>query len=93
MKMLRGRRRGRHAGLFGTAQAVAAFGRYGWESDPRLNIAPDLMHRAVQEHEETNGMRRGLGWMIKAREDASAGDRSSPDSYGHTGFTGNISMD
>jgi CubicO group peptidase (beta-lactamase class C family) len=77
-----------HAGLFGTARDVAAFGQAWLESDPRLNIAPDLLHRAVQEHEETGGMRRGLGWMIKAREDSSAGDLLSADSYGHTGFTG-----
>jgi CubicO group peptidase (beta-lactamase class C family) len=77
-----------HAGLFGTAHDVAAFGQAWLESDPRLNIAPDLLHLAVQEHEETDGMRRGLGWMIKAREDSSAGDLFSADSYGHTGFTG-----
>jgi CubicO group peptidase (beta-lactamase class C family) len=77
-----------HAGLFSTARDVAAFGQAWLESDPRLSIAPDLLHRAVQEHEETGGMRRGLGWMIKAREDSPAGDLLSADSYGHTGFTG-----
>lgn len=77
-----------HAGLFGTARDIAAFGQAWLESDLRLKIAPDVMHRAIQEHEETNGMRRGLGWMIKAYEDASAGDRFSVESYGHTGFTG-----
>lgn len=77
-----------HAGLFGTACDVAALGQAWLDSDPRLNIAPDLRQRAIREREETDGMRRGLGWMIKAYEDASAGDRFSPDSYGHTGFTG-----
>jgi CubicO group peptidase (beta-lactamase class C family) len=77
-----------HAGLFGTARDVAAFGQAWLDADPRLNITPDLRQRAIQEHEETDGMRRGLGWMIKAFEDSSAGDRFSPDSYGHTGFTG-----
>ncbi len=77
-----------HAGLFGTARDVAAFGQAWLDSDPRLNIAPDLRQRAIRELEETDGMRRGLGWMIKAHDDASAGDRFSPDSYGHTGFTG-----
>ena len=75
-----------HAGLFGTARDVAAFGQVWLESD--LNIAPDLLHSAVQEHEATAGMRRGLGWMLKARDDASAGDRFSADSYGYTRFTG-----
>ncbi len=77
-----------HAGLFGTARDVAALGQAWLERDPRLNIAPDLMQSAIEPHEETGGMRRGLGWMIKAREDASAGDLFSADSYGHTGFTG-----
>ena len=56
--------------------------------DPRLKIDPNLMQSATQEHEETGGMRRGLGWMLKAHEDSSAGDLFSSDSYGHTGFTG-----
>jgi CubicO group peptidase (beta-lactamase class C family) len=83
-----GGRRGRARGLFGTARDVAAFGQAWLEADPRLKIAPDLMGAAVQEHEATGGMRRGLGWMIRAREDSSAGDLLSADSYGHTGFTG-----
>jgi CubicO group peptidase (beta-lactamase class C family) len=77
-----------HAGLFGTAHDVAALGQAWLERDPRLKIAPDLMQSATQPHEETEGMRRGLGWMIKAREDSSAGDLFNVDSYGHTGFTG-----
>jgi CubicO group peptidase (beta-lactamase class C family) len=77
-----------HAGLFGTARDVAALGQAWLERDPRLKIAPDLMQAATQPHEETEGMRRGLGWMIKAREDSSAGDLFNVDSYGHTGFTG-----
>jgi CubicO group peptidase (beta-lactamase class C family) len=77
-----------HAGLFGTARDVAALGQAWLERDPRLKIDPNLMQSATQEHEETGGMRRGLGWMLKAHEDSSAGDLFSPDSYGHTGFTG-----
>ena len=30
----------------------------------------------------------GLGWMLKAAEDSSAGELYSNSSYGHTGFTG-----
>lgn len=77
-----------HAGLFGTARDVAAFGQLWMESDPRLGIARDLVQTATHQHKESGGMRRGLGWMIKAPEDSSAGDLFSPDSYGHTGFTG-----
>lgn len=77
-----------HAGLFGTAWDVAVFGQRWLERHPCLNISPDLMQAATHEHEETGGMRRGLGWMIKTYTDSSAGDLFSPDSYGHTGFTG-----
>jgi CubicO group peptidase (beta-lactamase class C family) len=77
-----------HAGLFGTAQDVAAFGQAWLENDPRLQTPADIMELAKQEHAETGGMRRGLGWMLRARENASAGDILSLDTYGHTGFTG-----
>jgi CubicO group peptidase (beta-lactamase class C family) len=79
-----------HAGLFGTARDVAALGQAWLSRDPRLKIDPALMRSATQEHAETGGMRRGLGWMLKAHEkgDSSAGDLFSSDSYGHTGFTG-----
>ncbi len=77
-----------HAGLFGTAVDVARFGQACLESDARLGIAPELMTESKQEHVETGGMRRGLGWLLKAYEDSPAGNLFSPDSYGHTGFTG-----
>jgi CubicO group peptidase (beta-lactamase class C family) len=79
-----------HAGLFGTARDVAALGQAWLGRDPRLKIDLALMQSATQEHAETGGMRRGLGWMLKTHEkgDSSAGDRFSSDSYGHTGFTG-----
>jgi len=77
-----------HAGLFGTAYDVAMFGQAWLDADPRLKIAPDLLRDANREHETTDGMRRGLGWAIKAHADAAAGDCFSADSYGHLGFTG-----
>lgn len=76
-----------HAGLFATAADVARFGRAWLQRDPALNIAPDLMDEATHE-QRRNGFRFGLGWMLKALENSSAGDRFSLDSYGHTGFTG-----
>jgi len=77
-----------HAGLFANAGDLAAFGQAWLEYDPRLQIDPGLMDEATREHAETNGERRGLGWMLKAREGSSAGDKLSPDTFGHTGFTG-----
>ena len=56
--------------------------------DARLKLDLDLMYEARHEQAETNGERRGLGWLVKAREGSSAGDKFSLNSYGHTGFTG-----
>ncbi len=77
-----------HAGLFGTARDVAALGQSWLDADPRLGIDPALVSEATREHANTDGMRRGLGWLIKAHEDASAGDLFNADAFGHTGFTG-----
>ncbi len=77
-----------HAGLFGTARELAAFGQAWLDADPRLGIAPDLMRASVQLQAETNGVRRGLGWHLKAEEGALCGDLFGADTYGHTGFTG-----
>src|SRR5690606_10046205 len=69
------------------APDVARFGQAWLTRDERLQIAPSLMNEAVQEQRH-NGFRFGLGWMLKGLTDSSAGDFFSPDSYGHTGFTG-----
>lgn len=77
-----------HAGLFGVARDVAALGQAWLEGDPRLALAPELRAQAVIEQAETDGTRRGLGWMLKAAENSSVGERFHPDSFGHFGFTG-----
>ena len=77
-----------HAGLFAAARDVAALGQAWLDDNPRLGIPLPLLRAAVQEHAETDGMRRGLGWLIKPHEGASAGDALSARAYGHTGFTG-----
>lgn len=75
-----------HAGLFATARDVAALGQAWLAEDKRLNISLELMRQALQE--QTNGERRGLGWLLKSAEGSSAGDAFSMASFGHTGFTG-----
>jgi len=77
-----------HAGLFSAARDVAALGQAWLEKNPTLKISPQLMDDAKHEHANTDGTRRGLGWMLKAEVDSSAGDFFSMSSYGHTGFTG-----
>ncbi len=76
-----------HAGLFATAQDVARFGQAWLEGDERLAIGPNL-RRAATSEQARGQFRLGLGWMLKAESDSSAGDRYSAHSYGHTGFTG-----
>jgi CubicO group peptidase (beta-lactamase class C family) len=77
-----------HAGLFANAADVATFGQAWLERDERLKIDRTLMDDAVRQHAETDGERRGLGWMLPSYEGSSAGDVFSRDAYGHTGFTG-----
>lgn len=78
-----------HAGLFAAARDVAAFGQ-AWLARPEeaFGINAALAQEAKREHAETDGNRRGLGFVIRAREGASAGDLFSANTYGHTGFTG-----
>ncbi len=76
-----------HAGLFGTADAVAAFGQ-AWLGHECFAISPDMWRQAISEQVRAGQERRGLGWMLRSAEDSSAGDRMSMNAYGHTGFTG-----
>jgi serine-type D-Ala-D-Ala carboxypeptidase len=77
-----------HAGLFAPARSVALFGR-AWLYEPYLlGIDSELAAAATSQQAITGIVRRGLGWMLKALEDSSAGDHFSAVSYGHTGFTG-----
>ena len=81
-----------HAGLFATAVDVARFGQAWLTGDKRLLICRDL--RATATRQQIRGQfRLGLGWMLKANADSSAGDRFSPESYGHTRFHRNLALD
>lgn len=77
-----------HAGLFATARDVAALGQAWLDGESALPIAPDVRADATRLQTESNGERRGLGWALKAAVDSMAGERLSPDSFGHSGFTG-----
>lgn len=76
-----------HAGLFGTARDIAAFGQAWLEGDKRLDIAPELMREAITEQSYSDGARHGLGWVLQT-PDSHVGQAMSAGSYGHTGFTG-----
>jgi len=76
-----------HAGLFATAYDVAQFGQAWLSGDKRLAISDEIKQLAIKE-QASGLLPRGLGWMLKAQQDSSAGDLYSMASYGHTGFTG-----
>ncbi|MFN8379014.1 MAG: serine hydrolase domain-containing protein [Anaerolineae bacterium] len=77
-----------HAGMFGTARALAAFGeRWLHEAEP-FGVQAAFRAEAICEQATTGDVRRGLGWALKARTDSMAGDRLSMSSFGHSGFTG-----
>ena len=76
-----------HAGLFATATDVARFGQAWLSKDKRLAIGHELHELALREH-ASGQFRLGLGWMLKAARDSSAGELYSAAAYGHTGFTG-----
>lgn len=77
-----------HAGLFGTAAAVAALGQAWLEGGGRFGIAPEVWREATREQVDFQGIRRGLGFALKVIENAMAGDRMSMKAFGHSGFTG-----
>lgn len=79
-----------HAGIFGTAQSVAALGeRYLGALKGRSNtLDPDLVRQAVSLQADDPVLRRGLGWALKTSDENSCGRLFSHSSFGHTGFVG-----
>src|SRR5690606_38923059 len=81
-----------NAGLFSTAEDLGRFALMllgkGRAGDVRL-LSPAAIEEAVRDHTGHLGDSRGLGWVLKGRAPySSAGDLFSPESFGHTGFTG-----
>ncbi|MHB8629494.1 MAG: serine hydrolase domain-containing protein [Aggregatilineales bacterium] len=72
-----------HAGLFGRAADVAALAQVYLDGGGEL-ISPGLVREAIRLQIGD----RGLGWMLRSPETSSSGRFFSPNSYGHTGFTG-----
>jgi CubicO group peptidase (beta-lactamase class C family) len=79
-----------HAGLFGTAAAVAGLGQ-AWldvlQGHSDFLLRP-LAQEAVQLQAEDGPVRRGLGWALWSPSPESASRPLSRSSFGHTGFTG-----
>jgi len=77
-----------HAGLFGTVSAVGRFAQTvaaGFHALPTIASQPTF-HRFVSQT-DVPGSSRALGWDTM-RPTSSCGTRMSPESVGHTGFTG-----
>ncbi|MEO6325358.1 MAG: serine hydrolase domain-containing protein [Thermoanaerobaculia bacterium] len=75
-----------NAGLFGTAAAVAELGRAWLVRNPRL-LSETSIADATRLATEGLAEARGLGWEL-ASSPESAAEALSPESFGHTGFTG-----
>jgi CubicO group peptidase (beta-lactamase class C family) len=83
-----------HAGLFGTAAAVAAFARVvlraarlkGSRSTLPDPLSPELV-RLFTAKSSVPGSSRALGWDTMLPT-SSCGERMSPQAFGHVGFTG-----
>ena len=92
-----------HAGLFGSAPDLLTFAEWvldGWTGEPegrrtggsigssdRPSVSPSVLREFTRRQELVPGSSRALGWDTPT-PGGSAGDLLSPDSFGHTGFTG-----
>ena len=74
-----------HAGLFATADDVAAFGQA--LSDGTL-LAPATVAEMTSLQIEAGSQRRGLGVALWSPDPESSGNAFSRRAWGHTGFTG-----
>ncbi|MEN9231261.1 MAG: serine hydrolase domain-containing protein [Thermostichus sp. DG02_5_bins_236] len=70
-----------HAGLFATAEEVAAFGESFLQGSL---LQPETV--AEMTREQMGG--RGLGFALRARDPLASSFPFSPGTFGHTGFTG-----
>ena len=75
-----------HAGLFATVQDLARLGQACRPGTPFLQ--PATLAEMTRPQVELDGLRRGLGWLLWTPTDCSCGSGFSPQSFGHTGFTG-----
>jgi len=80
-----------HAGLFSTAPDLARFVQmllYGGVFEHHRIVSRPTVEQFTRRAGVVEGSDRALGWDTKSAEGSSAGGLFSPDSFGHTGFTG-----
>ncbi|HJR78996.1 MAG TPA: serine hydrolase, partial [Anaerolineales bacterium] len=74
-----------HAGMFGHARDVAAFGQSFLDASL---LRRETIAEMTRLQAESNGMRRGLGFALWSPDPAASSNPFSPRTFGHTGFTG-----
>jgi uncharacterized protein YbbC (DUF1343 family) len=80
-----------HAGLFGTAPELARFAQMLlWKGvyDGKRIVSREAVETFTRRAGIPAGSSRALGWDTPSPHGSSAGTLFSPDSFGHTGFTG-----
>lgn len=80
-----------HAGLFGTAAAIAAMTESylaAFHFRDSMLLPTPLTREAVSEQAYDPVLRRGLGWALKTNDENSSGRWMDASSFGHTGFVG-----
>lgn len=76
-----------HAGLFGTADAVADLGQL-WLNEGTLRGVRLVRAETVRHFVARQGGRRALGWEVCTPGEGTCGRLLSPQAFGHTGYTG-----
>jgi serine-type D-Ala-D-Ala carboxypeptidase len=77
-----------HAGLFGTAADLCRLGRLYLNRGEDL-LSPATVAESVREQiVSRDGVRRGLGWLLRSDPEPSCSTAFSLRTFGHTGYTG-----
>lgn len=76
-----------HAGLFGCARDIAAFGRMFLNRGAPL-LRPETVAEMTRLQSEDGAVRRGVGFALSSPDPEAASHPLSRSSFGHLGFTG-----
>lgn len=76
-----------HAGLFSTAGEVARFGQVFLDDGAPL-VQPATVAEMERVQVQAGDLRRGLGFLLWSPDPEASSHPFSPQTFGHTGFTG-----
>lgn len=77
-----------HAGLFGVTADLCRLGALYLRGGEEL-LSPELVAESTRlQNVSADGIRRGLGWLLRSDPDPSCSTAFSTQSFGHTGYTG-----